>query len=516
MPPANRSQLSDIIDAEEVARAIREIIGAHHDWFMSIDGRSPLSINADEFDFSAAHGNLMFSSWTEKGSRTWRIRGWNWSGEKLVLDASRRLGAENVKLELVPRASAKAIVASIAAARQERCEKLAQVVSEFIQNSKVERATLSPGIRRDQPGRYARIILRLPHERIAATGTVAQSDIRNVDSLLSSALLWFQRVMDSPKRPHIQRLLMVVERSILDAARQRHVLLRDSLRDRIELFELDDDWTEVTPAARFERKHLWRKRLTRFPPVNDSDLGDRATEIVAQAPHAIDVVASRHGQTLRYHGLPFARVRRVMNEDRIWFGIEGSRRRLLNDSHQRDWAKLFVDLESYRNESCRDRRHWLYRASGEAWLESLLRRDITKLDPGLIIAPLHAQFRTAHGGPTGARPIDLLALRHDGRLVVIELKVAEDREHVFQGVDYWRRVEAHRRRGHISAAKLFGEREISDESPLVYLVAPTLHSHPSFRTLARTIAPDIEVYRFDINEDWRNGVRVVRRERVNA
>jgi hypothetical protein len=156
----------------------------------------------------------------------------------------------------------------------------------------------------------------------------------------------------------------------------------------------------------------------------------------------------------------------------------------------------------------------------EAWLESILRRDISKLDPGLIVAPLHAQFRTSHGGAIGggggARPIDLLALRHDGRLAVIELKVNEDREHVFQGVDYWRRVEAHRRRGHISAAKLFGEREISDESPLVYLVAPTLRFHSSFATLARTIAPDVEIYRFDINEDWRAGVRVVRRERVNA
>jgi hypothetical protein len=206
----------------------------------------------------------------------------------------------------------------------------------------------------------------------------------------------------------------------------------------------------------------------------------------------------------------------VMNQDRIWFGIEGSRRRPLDAFHQPDWAKLFRDLEAYRNENCRDRRHWFYRASGEAWLESIVRRDISKLDPGLIVAPLHAQFRTSHGGPTGARPIDLLALRHDGRLAVIELKVTEDREHVFQGVDYWRRVEAHRRRGHISAAKLFGDREISDESPLVYLVAPALRFHPSFRTLARTIAPDIEIYRFDINEDWRSGVRVVRRERVNA
>ena len=529
MPPAIATTGAKSRNVERDERSIREIIKAHHDWFMSSDGRSPINLTTDEFEFSATHGRLIFSCWTEIGSRTWRVTSWHWSGDKLILQASRRMGAEEVAIELIPRASAKAIVASIAAARQERCEKLAELVAQTLVCEpasedhrlksvplvKIERAKLSPGMRRDQPGRYARIVLRLPHERLAVTGTVAESDVRNVDSLFSSTLLWFQRMLQTPKRPSLQRLLLVVEGEILDAARQRHVLLRDSLRERIELFEINDGWTEVTPVKPFERKHLWRKRLARFPPINESEPIEHANEILARLPDAIDMVASRHGQTLRYHGLPFARLRRVMEQDRIWFGIEGSRRRQLDVFHQQDWAKLFDDLETYRNETCRDRRHWLYRASGEAWLESMLRRDITKLDPGLIIAPLHAQFRTSHGGPTGARPIDLLALRHDGRLVVIELKVTEDREHVFQGVDYWRRVEAHRRRGHISSAKLFGDREISDESPLVYLVAPTLHFHPSFRTLAKTIAPDIEIYRFDINEDWRSGVRVVRRERVN-
>jgi hypothetical protein len=176
---------------------------------------------------------------------------------------------------------------------------------------------------------------------------------------------------------------------------------------------------------------------------------------------------------------------------------------------------LLHELEEHRSADALDHRHALYRNAAEAWLESLLRHDIRKLDPGLIIAPLHAQFRTARGGKLGIRPIDMLALRRDGRLVVIELKVSEDREHVLQGADYWRRVEAHRRRGHISKAKLFGDRKISDESPLVYLVAPTLRVHPSFQTLARCIAGDIEIYRFDINEDWRKGVRVMRRMRVN-
>jgi hypothetical protein len=569
MSPANRSQITPVVSSEADERAIREIVSKHHEWFIRENGGAPLEINDNEFDFSIAQQRLIFSCWTEKGSRMWRVSAWNWTGERLVLQASRRMGAAAATIELVPRASAKAIVASIAAARQARCEKLARIVanamgvgdrvlrvatrtSNLLSNAgsvrahpkdlhpepdtqhpslKIERAALSPGMRRDQPGRYARIILRLPHERVAVTAIVARSDARNVDSLFSSALLWFDRLRSSPRRPLINRLLIIVEHNILEAARQRHVLLRDSLRQRIDLFEIrgssptvregaatnsDETWQQIEFVRSWERKYLWRKRLSRFPPVNSDELSERADEIFAERTDAIDAVASRHGQTLRYHGLPFARVRRVMDRDRIWFGIEGSRRRLLDEYHQQDWRKLFQDLETYRNANCRERRHWLYRAAGEAWLESILRRDISKLDPGLIVAPLHAQFRTSHGGPTGARPIDLLALRHDGRLAVIELKVSEDREHVFQGVDYWRRVEAHRRRGHISSAKLFGEREISDESPLVYLVAPALRFHPSFATLSRTIAPDIEIYRFDINEDWRGGVRVVRRERVNA
>jgi len=516
MSPANATRLESVAHPHDDERAIQELIDLYKEWFVLENGRARLAIGTHEFEFSSAYGRLMFSCWTEAGSRTWRIAAWNWTGERLVLQARRRMGAEVATIELVPRASARALIETVTAARQARCDHLAQVVNEHLRGSSIERAILSPGMRRDQPGRYARIVLRLPHERIAVTAIVAQSDARNADSLFSSALLWLNRLLASPKRPAINRLLMVVERNLLEAARQRHVLLSESLRQRTELLEIDDEWQTVESTRLWERKNLWRKRLSRFPSPIEDRMTDRVSEIIARAPHAIDVAASRHGQTLRYHGLPFARVRRVMDRDRIWFGIEGSRRRSLDEYHERDWAKLFRDLETYRNESCRDRRHWFYRAAGEAWLESILRRDISKLDPGLIVAPLHAQFRTSHGGPTGARPIDLLALRHDGRLVVIELKVNEDREHVFQGVDYWRRVEAHRRRGHISSAKLFAEREISDESPLVYLVAPTLRFHPSFRTLAKTIAPDIEVYRFDINEDWRADVRVVRRERVNA
>ena len=296
---------------------------------------------------------------------------------------------------------------------------------------------------------------------------------------------------------------------------QRVALLRQGLREAIAVCEVDQHLTEIKPVLVPARDDLWKRRLARFPPVAAAQTSEIARRLIDIAPEAIDVVSARHGETLRYFGLPFARVRRVMGSERLWFGVAGSRRRLLEPKTENEWTNLLTELLDHRSATASDHHHALYRNAAEAWLESLLRRDITRLDPGLIIAPLHAQFRTARGGTLSVRPVDLMALRRDGRLAVIELKVSEDREHVLQGVDYWQRVEAHRRRGHIARAKLFGDRKISNESPLVYLVAPTLRVHPSFNALAHSIAPDIEIYRFDINEDWRAGVRVMRRVKVN-
>src|SRR6266478_10200329 len=123
-------QLNQAAAVDNAKRSIDELLGAHNEWFLTHDGGAPLALNSSEFDFSIAHRRLIFSSWTETGSRTWRVTAWNWTGEKLLLEASRRMGAEVAKLELVPRASAKAIVASVAAARQTRCEKLAQIVAQ--------------------------------------------------------------------------------------------------------------------------------------------------------------------------------------------------------------------------------------------------------------------------------------------------------------------------------------------------------------------------------------------------
>jgi len=496
-------------------RHLAELFAHHAEWLCSVDQTEAYSLHRNEIEISISSDRLMLSCWTEKGTRTWRILDWFWNGEILAVHGSRKMGAEQPLIELIPRTSASAITATIRAARQGRCYRLAELACALEPETRIERASLSPGARRGQPGRYARIILRRKRQRIAVAASVVPTGVGAVDAFLSAALLWFQRTSERIRPPYIDQLWLIVSKEILNSTIHRVSLLRDGLRQIIKLYVVDDALSLLEPKACPDRRELWKKRTQRFPPVPPASMTPQTLAIVDQAPEAIDVVHARHGETLRYFGLPFARIRSLMGVERVWFGIEGSHRGMLDDASVDDWMNLLNDLREHRSAVALDHRHALYRSAAEAWLESLLRKDITKLDPGLIIAPLHAQFRTARGGKLGIRPIDMLALRQDGRLAVIELKVSEDREHVLQGADYWRRVEAHRRRGHISKAKLFGDRKIRDESPLVYLVAPTLRVHPSFSTLARCIASDIEIYRFDINEDWRSGVRVMRRMRVN-
>src|SRR5258706_9555174 len=120
-------QLNDTTAVEDAKRAFDELVRVHNEWFLAQGGGAPLAIASGEFDFSIDHRRLIFSSWTETGFRSWRVTAWNWTGEKLGMETSRRMGAEKSRLELVARASARAIVARIAADRYARWGKLAGV-----------------------------------------------------------------------------------------------------------------------------------------------------------------------------------------------------------------------------------------------------------------------------------------------------------------------------------------------------------------------------------------------------
>ena len=209
---------------------------------------------------------------------------------------------------------------------------------------------------------------------------------------------------------------------------------------------------------------------------------ETATRLIELAPDKIDIVfqnrAKRCGSRVAVcAGSVAARkgksvVRRQQSSSAI-----------LTPENWNEAVELVRDLEKYRIGEKRKYPARILSNAPEAWLESILRRDIRRLDANLILSPIYNQFRSSND------KIDLLALRRDGRLVVIELKTQPDREMIFQAADYWRKIELQRRRGVLSAADLFGGREILDKPVLVYLAAPALSFHRDYEFFARSLSP---------------------------
>ena len=111
--------------------------------------------------------------------------------------------------------------------------------------------------------------------------------------------------------------------------------------------------------------------------------------------------------------------------------------------------------------------------------------------------------------------VDLIAVTRSGQLVVIELKISEDPELPFQGLDYWLRVDWHRRNGEFRNHGYFSDIVLRNEPPRLYLVAPLFRFHKTFPLLARCIGSHVPVWRIGLNDNWRAGIRVLRRERTD-
>jgi hypothetical protein len=499
---------------EAALRLLTRLLEARGAWFLrERRDAAAVELRRGEWELRVAGGSLVFACWGESGARAWRVVAWRAEGEGLYLEAVKRSDVGVALLSLVPRARVASARATVADARRAECARLAALVCE-VAGARLEHARLSPGARRGEPGRWARVLVKMRagvSERVAVVAPVVPAGAEAVESFLASALLWFERLTESESGA--RRLRLVAPHALASAASERLPLLRESLRERVSVYALGEGECGLSALPAPTLEELLDVPAPKLARTTPRALSEVAASVIALAPGEIDCVRARHGETLRFRGLPFARVRRLAGREHLWFGVRG-RRTLFEEGSDADFLNLLAALREHRRADAPERRHALYRAAPEAWLEAMLRRDVTRLDPGLRLAPIHAQFRASRGSGAAARPVDLLALRRDGRLVVVELKVSEDASLALQGADYWRRVEAQRRAGHIRRARLFGDAELADEPPLLYLVAPMLRFHRSFETLARCVRPQIEMYRFDLNEDWRSGVRVARRVRV--
>jgi hypothetical protein len=230
--------------------------------------------------------------------------------------------------------------------------------------------------------------------------------------------------------------------------------------------------------------------------------------ITELAPESIDAVVPP-GTTdvaMRFHGLEFAR----WHGGRLEFGLEETERQTLVSGNWKALERLVKRLRRWRVAQSEDPRHILYCSAPERWLESLILRDPARLDARLRSGHLYSQVPAFSAGDRGV--LDLLGMRLDGRLVVIELKAAEDIHLAMQAADYWLRVRAHQQRGEFQPHGYFGGLQLQDKPPELCLVAPGFQFHPATEVIMRYLLPEIEVTRVGLNENWRAEVQVIFRQ----
>jgi hypothetical protein len=151
-----------------------------------------------------------------------------------------------------------------------------------------------------------------------------------------------------------------------------------------------------------------------------------------------------------------------------------------------------------------------FRLAPERWLESLITRDVRAIDERLDGRFVYSQVPAFTACDRAM--LDVLTCTLNGRLAVLELKADEDIHLPLQGLDYWSRVRWHQQHGEFTRNGYFAGREISSAPPLLYLVAPALRVHPTTDILLRYLSPRIEWALVQVDEHWREGVRVVNRK----
>lgn len=493
---------------ENIFNETNALLGSRNEWLLIGQSGKTFALQRDEIELTFERGRLILGFLDEKGFQIWRVTDCQTKNEKIIFDVTRNFEKEREKIQLVPRILASDLGDAVELARLEKANQIAHLTVSENKNSKLIRVALS-----EENGRFAQIIFETAGgEQTAALADVAEQ--ATPELFLTTAILWLAKLEKRKKKP-ISKIWVLTEKKTTKHLQKLHALLRQNYQRQVKLWEISRQSAKaqivkessLKEVASLKISDLWRAKKSKTLLEESFRISQTALEIISFAPEKIDFLFSKNGESLRFRGLPFARVRKMPNEEKAWFGIEKNKQ-ILNDTSSKEFFDLLENLEIYRQFDSPNKRHALFRLAPEAWLEAILRRNIKLLDANLILSPIYNQFRAS------ADRIDLLALRRDGRLIIIELKVSPDREMIFQAIDYWRKIELDRRQENLQKAKIFGDLKISDEPAIIYLVAPTLSFHRDFDFLAKTVAAEIEIFRFDLNENWRENLKVLRTERI--
>ena len=211
-------------------------------------------------------------------------------------------------------------------------------------------------------------------------------------------------------------------------------------------------------------------------------------------------------------GLEVARIEGLL-APRVFYGLEGSLRSL-EESSEEDLRRFLARVVEIRQARSRQTSQEFYRLQAERWLEALLVRDVSKVDPALSPACVYPQVPAFSGADRGV--IDILSATESGRLAVIELKLEEDIHLLLQGLDYWLRVKWLHEGGQFQRSGYFPDMNLAPHPPRLYLVSPAFRFHSTTDRVARYLHSSIEIVKVGLNERWRESVQVLFRRELGG
>src|SRR5277367_6828203 len=507
------------IPAAELARELEDFFAEYPQAAVLEDGRVIFDMRSTRYSLSADQGRCLLHLWSEERNLVRTICGLQVRKDSLRLDL-RRFGQTRPQvLELVPNRDRRT-PSSREATRAKYLRILDRVLVRGFPDWTAEGFRTAADLENSFGPAYARGVLTRGTAEWSVIAVNAEEPQPTIDGILTLGILWLAYGREhGGGRRLFEGLKVIVPQGTAGTTCGRMPWLNSAIA-KWELYELDENAEQIEPVdlrnsgnRHYQLVHAFNPKtaLERFGSTVDRVLGllrsglGAATEIRPRSATEIAFVL---------HGLEFARIRHGLvpgsftRQDEVTFGA-GANETPLTAETEELFRELTQRLFENRHASG-SMRNPLFRLQPERWLESVLRRDIEEIEPALRGDIVYSQVPAFAAGDRGM--LDLLTVTRSGRLAVLELK-ADDSLHLpLQALDYWSRVRQLQGEHAFQKHGYFPGITLSDEPPLLYLVAPALRIHPSSDVVLRHLSSEVQWEVIGLNEDWRKRRKVILRK----
>jgi len=503
------------MNAEALTRTLQDFLSDASGAVVLADHAVAFDLAQARYSVSGEHNKCLLHLWSTERNTVRRVLDAEVKNGSLRLSVQRLGQSHPSKLEICRDRDRRSPSAK-RAARAAYEQKLKRAIERHFPGFSITRLTTGVDLEKSFGPIYARGLLRKGQTAFALLGVNATETQNSIDAALTLGILWLDLCRQSSTGVMlVEGLIIFVPAGCSAVVRERISNLNHSAV-KWRMFEFDERHDALAEVDCSDRGNI-ATRLVHA--TNETAALERFDESITRVqtilPNCEVAILSPAEISFRWRGLEFARARMgaeavtFRGKQEIVFGV-GAEECILED---RNWT-MFVQLIT----ALRDARHpygprqnRLFRMHPERWLESLVRADVSVIDERLEAESVYSQVPAFSAADRAM--IDVLTLTHGGRLAVVELKADEDIHLPVQGLDYWARVQWHQGREEFLGFGYFGGRVLSDESPLLFLVAPALHVHPATDVILRYFSPEIDWVFVGIDERWREGVRVVFRKR---